>query len=86
MPGRPERGMLGGMLNKLSFVVVVATLAVPAVGLAQDPAKPAPPPITASAGLKNLHTTVRGYIIARRRSDARGALRVQADARGPVVR
>ena len=51
-------------MNRISFVIVVATLAVPAVGLAQDPAKPAPPPITASAGLKNLHTTVRGYIIA----------------------
>jgi len=51
-------------MNRISFVIVAATLAVPAVGLAQDPAKPAPPPITASAGLKNLHTTVRGYIIA----------------------
>jgi uncharacterized damage-inducible protein DinB len=56
--------MLIDMLNRVSVVLVLAGLAVPAVALAQDPAKPAPPPITASAGLKNLHTTVRGYIIA----------------------
>ena len=55
-----------GMLKRAFVTLIVATLAGPAVALAQDPApqpKPAPPPITASGGLKNLYTNVKGWII-----------------------
>jgi uncharacterized damage-inducible protein DinB len=55
--------MLPGMLNLTVAAAVLTTLAVPAAALAQDAAKPAPPPITAAAGLKNLHTQVRGFLI-----------------------
>lgn len=52
------------MLNRAFVTLVVATLAGPAIALAQDQQpKPAPPPITASAGLKNLYTNVKGWII-----------------------
>ena len=54
--------MLSGMLNRMLVVVALSALAAPAVALAQDPAKPAPPPITASTGLKNLYTSVRSWI------------------------
>ena len=54
--------MLSGMLNRMLVVVALSALAAPAVTLAQEPAKPAPPPITASGGLKNLYTNVRGWI------------------------
>ena len=58
--------MLHAMLKTLSAAVVTTLLAAPAVAYAQaaaqDPAKPAPPPISASGGLKNLYTNVRGWI------------------------
>jgi uncharacterized damage-inducible protein DinB len=51
------------MLNKLFAAVVVASFAAPVAALAQDPAKPAPPPVSASAGLKNLYTQSRAWIL-----------------------
>jgi len=55
--------MLRGMMKRYFLVAVLAVLAAPALALAQDAAKPAPPPITASGGLKNLYTNVRGWIM-----------------------
>jgi uncharacterized damage-inducible protein DinB len=54
------------MLNRTLVAVALCVLAAPAVAMAQEPAaapKPAPAPITAAAGLKSLHTAVRGFII-----------------------
>jgi uncharacterized damage-inducible protein DinB len=51
------------MLKTAFAALVLSALAISSAALAQDPAKPAPPPITASAGLKNLYTNVRGWII-----------------------
>lgn len=55
--------MLPRMLKRTVAAVVLSALAAPAVVLAQDPAKPAPPPITASGGLKNLYTNSRNWIL-----------------------
>ena len=52
------------MLKTVSAALVLSVLAVPSIALAQEAAKPAPPPLTASAGLKQLYTTVKGYVIA----------------------
>ena len=52
------------MQNRLLVTVALFTLVAPAAALAQDQqAKPAPPPITASTGLKNLYTNVKGWIL-----------------------
>ena len=51
------------MLKTLSAALVLSAFALPSAALAQEAAKPAPPPMTASAGLKQLYTTVRGYIV-----------------------
>ena len=55
--------MLPPMLKRLFAAVVVTTFAAPVLALAQEPAKPAPPPITASGGLKNLYTNSRNWIL-----------------------
>ena len=55
--------MLRGMMKQCFLVAGLAVLAAPALALAQDAAKPAAPPITASGGLKNLYTNVRGWIM-----------------------
>ena len=55
--------ILRGMPNTIAAAVAFSTLAVAAAASAQDAPKPVPPPITATAGLKTLHQTVRGYII-----------------------
>jgi uncharacterized damage-inducible protein DinB len=55
--------MLPRMLNRSFAVAVLTTFVAPGLGLAQEPAKPAPPPITASAGLKNLYTNSRNWIL-----------------------
>ena len=52
------------MLKTLAAAIVLSALALPSAALAQEAAKPAPPPLAASAGIKNLYTTVRGYIVA----------------------
>jgi uncharacterized damage-inducible protein DinB len=41
----------------------VCTLGLPVLATAQDAQKPAQPPITASAGLKNLYTNSRNWIL-----------------------
>jgi uncharacterized damage-inducible protein DinB len=51
------------MLTRSFTIVVLATLAAPGLALAQEPAKPAPPPVTASAGLKTLYTNSRTWIL-----------------------
>jgi uncharacterized damage-inducible protein DinB len=51
------------MLRRSVAVAVLATVVGPGLALAQEPAKPAPPPITASAGLKNLYTNARNWIL-----------------------
>jgi uncharacterized damage-inducible protein DinB len=56
--------MLPRMLKTLAAAVVLSAFALPPAALAQDAAKPAPPPIAASAGIKTLYTTVRGYVVA----------------------
>ena len=52
------------MLKTVSVAVALAALTLPSSAVAQEAAKPSPPPITASAGLKNLYTTVRTYIVS----------------------
>jgi uncharacterized damage-inducible protein DinB len=52
------------MLKTMSAVLVLTALVLPSSAGAQEAAKPAPPPMTASAGIKNLYTTVKGYIVA----------------------
>ena len=49
------------MLKQLTALTLLTAFAVPA--FAQEPAKPAPPPITASGGLKNLYTNSRNWIL-----------------------
>ena len=56
--------MLPSMLKTLSAAVVLSALAVPSLAFAQEAAKPAPAPLSASTGIKNLYGTVRGYIVA----------------------
>src|SRR5688572_17235097 len=55
--------MLPGMLKTLTAAVVLSAFALPSAAFAQEAAKPAPP-LAASAGIKNLYTTVRGYVVA----------------------
>ena len=52
------------MLKTISVALALSVVAVPSFAAAQDAAKPAPPPLSASAGLKQLYTTVKGYVIA----------------------
>ncbi len=52
------------MLKTLAAAVVLSAFALPSAALAQEAAKPAPPPLSASTGIKNLYTTVRGYVVA----------------------
>ena len=51
------------MTKSALALTAFCTLALPAIAVAQDAAKPAPPPITASAGLKNLYTNSRNWIL-----------------------
>ncbi len=51
------------MLKRLSAAIVLSVIAVPSLALAQEAATPAPPPLSASTGIKNLYGTVRGYIV-----------------------
>jgi hypothetical protein len=51
------------MLKRLSAAFVLSALAIPSLATAQEAAKPAPQPLSASAGIKNLYSTVRGYVI-----------------------
>jgi uncharacterized damage-inducible protein DinB len=60
--------MLRGMMTRLSAAVFLTfTICTPAAAAAQTPAPPAPAQpaatITASAGLKNLYETSRGWIL-----------------------
>jgi uncharacterized damage-inducible protein DinB len=61
LPLKAADDMLPRMKNHLIALTVLTAFAVPA--LAQEPAKPAPPPITASGGLKNLYTNSRNWIL-----------------------
>lgn len=56
--------MLPGMLKTFSAAILLSALALPSLASAQEAAKPAPPPLSASTGIKNLYGTVRGYITA----------------------
>ena len=51
------------MTKSALALTALCTLTLPALAAAQDAAKPAPPPITASAGLKNLYTNSRNWIL-----------------------
>jgi uncharacterized damage-inducible protein DinB len=51
------------MTKSALALTALCTLTLPAVAVAQEAAKPAPPPITASAGLKNLYTNSRNWIM-----------------------
>jgi uncharacterized damage-inducible protein DinB len=52
------------MLKTLIAPIVLSAFVLPSAALAQETAKPAPPSLSASAGIKNLYVTVRGYVIA----------------------
>lgn len=52
------------MLKTLTTAIVLSAFALPSAALAQEAAKPAQPPLSASTGIKNLYGTVRGYVIA----------------------
>ncbi|CAN5787624.1 hypothetical protein BH24ACI5_BH24ACI5_29070 [soil metagenome] len=52
------------MLKNIFAALVLSVLALPCFVHAQETAKPAPPPLTASAGLKNLYTNVKNFIVS----------------------
>ena len=52
------------MMRNAFAAALLSVVCLPAASLVQDAAKPAPPPITASAGLKNLYTNVKNFIVS----------------------
>jgi uncharacterized damage-inducible protein DinB len=51
------------MTKSALVFTALSTFAVPAPTAAQEAQKPTPPPVTASAGLKNLYTNSRNWIL-----------------------